>query len=466
MTPSSWDRFPSRRRPPPPGGRQAPERAKRGSRGFSSTWWGAAWVEALEQRARLDPNRLPRGRTYARQGHVLDIDLAAGSITAEVAGSRATPYTVTIRLRTFDDVEWARVADAIASKAAHAAALLDGELDPGVVDDARAVGVELLPDAGDLQPRCTCPDWADPCKHAAAVCYLVAPLLDEDPFELFALRGRTRAELLAAVRERRSGGPGPGDAGGRSGRSGPPAAGGGEPTSAPDAGHDESDHAAASPAERDAGVVARAAWERAADGSGGPPPVLPPVPAAAPRPGSPAPWPSEPPAELATSGRALRNLAADAAARAWGMVRQGDASGLHLDAASDLARRAAAAMGTERWEEVVSRCDLAPRDLAAVAIAYRHGGAEGVALLDAPAWSPPPAAMAEARTALEASGLPARSLRVSQNRVTVARWRAQLRVDRDGRWWGFAKQGNRWQLATPGHLDIDDAIDALASAVE
>ena len=194
------------RRPPPPGGRAAPASAGRGSRGFSSTWWGTAWIDALERRARLDPNRLPRGRTYARQGYVLSIDLEPGRITAAVAGSRPTPYIVSIRVRTFSDAEWEGVYDVIASRAAHAAALLDGDLEPGVVDDAREAGVELLPDADDLRPSCSCPDWADPCKHAAAVCYLVAPELDEDPFRLFALRGRSRDELLAGVRARRGGG--------------------------------------------------------------------------------------------------------------------------------------------------------------------------------------------------------------------------------------------------------------------
>ncbi|MDZ7732555.1 MAG: SWIM zinc finger family protein [Acidimicrobiia bacterium] len=91
------------------------------------------------------------------------------------------------------------------SRAAHAAALLDGDLEPGIVERPRAAGVELLPDAGHLQPRCSCPDWADPCKHAAAVCYLVADELDADPFALLELRGRRRDDVLAALRRRRAG---------------------------------------------------------------------------------------------------------------------------------------------------------------------------------------------------------------------------------------------------------------------
>ncbi|HVM01517.1 MAG TPA: SWIM zinc finger family protein, partial [Acidimicrobiales bacterium] len=234
-------------------------------RGFAETWWGRAWVDALEHRARLDPNRLPRGRTYARHNRVEDLHTAPGEVTAKVWGRQRSPYKVRIRVRTFSEAEWAGVTGAVAAKAAHAAALLDGELDPGVVDDAGTAGVALLPDAGDLQPRCSCPDWADPCKHSAAVCYLVAGLLDEDPFRLLELRGRRRPEVLAAVRRARAGATGSG-------------AGGVGPTEGP------------APGGRvpDAGVPAAAAWRRPL----GALPAVPPGPAA---PGRPAPWHADPP---------------------------------------------------------------------------------------------------------------------------------------------------------------------------
>ncbi|MDQ6716518.1 MAG: SWIM zinc finger family protein, partial [Actinomycetota bacterium] len=184
---------------PPPGKRRPEAR-----RVFGQTWWGKAWVDALEQRARLDPNRLPRGRAYARRGSVGPLAVQPGEIRASVRGSRVTPYIVQVRVRVFEDKEWERLLDAIAAKAAHTAALLDGELPPDVVADAAEVGVDLLPVAGEVGPRCSCPDWADPCKHAAAVVYLVADMLDEDPFSLLLLRGRTRDEVLAALRQRRS----------------------------------------------------------------------------------------------------------------------------------------------------------------------------------------------------------------------------------------------------------------------
>src|SRR5262249_954246 len=108
------------------------------------------------------------------------------------------PYHVVIAVRPFTDAEWDEVLDAIAAKAAHAAALLDGELLPEIVDDG-----DLLPGPGDLVPNCSCPDWADPCKHAASVCYLTADLPDDDPFVLFTIRGRNRNEVLRAIRARR-----------------------------------------------------------------------------------------------------------------------------------------------------------------------------------------------------------------------------------------------------------------------
>ena len=175
---------------------------------FGSTWWGRAWVEALEHRARLDPNRLPRGRSYARWNMVSRLEVGRGEVRAVVQGSRAQPYAVRVRVRQFGDDEWEQVFAAIASRAANAAALLDGELEPGVAEAAAAAGVDLLPGAGELQPRCSCPDWADPCKHSAAVCYLVADQLDADPFALFLLRGRDREQVMAGVRHQRGWGPG------------------------------------------------------------------------------------------------------------------------------------------------------------------------------------------------------------------------------------------------------------------
>ncbi|TDD18652.1 hypothetical protein E1218_25585, partial [Kribbella turkmenica] len=173
-------------------------------RPFGATWWGRAWLEALEQRARLDPNRLSRGRSYARRGSVLDLTVSPGEVEAFVQGSRVTPYQVTVRIRAFTTAEWDAVLDVVSAQIGRVAALLDGELPPEVVDDVHAAGLDLLPGAGEVLTNCSCPDFAVPCKHSAAVCYLIADALDDDPFALLLLRGRPRDDLLTALRSRRS----------------------------------------------------------------------------------------------------------------------------------------------------------------------------------------------------------------------------------------------------------------------
>ena len=174
--------------------------------GPGHTWWGRAWLDALEQRAKLDPNRLPRGQDYARTGAVGDLVLAPGEARARVQGRRSQPYETRIRVRQFTEQEWDRVLDSVSAQLGRAAALLDGELPPEVADDVTAAGLDLLPGPGEVGPRCNCPDDADPCKHAAAVCYQVAGALDADPFALLLLRGRTRGEVLSGLRTRRRGG--------------------------------------------------------------------------------------------------------------------------------------------------------------------------------------------------------------------------------------------------------------------
>ena len=118
---------------------------------FGSTWWGKAWIDALEKRAVHDPNRLPRGRTYARRGHAGELQFAQGEVRGRVIGTRPEPYDVLLTVREFRADEWDCVLDAIVAKAAHAAALLEGELSPEIVADAQSVEVELLPASGELR---------------------------------------------------------------------------------------------------------------------------------------------------------------------------------------------------------------------------------------------------------------------------------------------------------------------------
>ena len=417
-------------------------------RGFAETWWGRAWVDALEHSARLDPNRLPRGRTYARTNRVEDLQVAPGEVRASVWGRRRTPYKVRVRVRTFSDAEWAAVTAAVATKAAHAAALVDGELDPGVVEDARSAGVALLPDAGDLQPRCSCPDWADPCKHSAAVCYLVAGLLDGDPFRLLELRGRRRPEVLAAVRRARArevaggvggGGPVAGSvpAGRRRRQGDQPAPGDG--VLAPPL-----------PA-RDKGMAAADAWRRPLAAL----PAVPPAPAVA---GRPAPWHADPPDAAPFTADGLRSLVSDAAGRAAALATGAGRSGLDLDEREDLARRADAVLESGGIADMARRAGCPPTALVATALAWRHAGAAGLRVLDEDDWRPPTATMVTAREALVAAGLAPSKVRVRQNRVALGPGE-EVRLARDGRWYRFAKRAGRWEIVAPPADAPDELVE-------
>jgi uncharacterized Zn finger protein len=164
---------------------------------FAETWWGNAWVTALEEGA-LDAKRLARGRGYAQEGHVDAITVTPGLVLAYVRGSRPRPYRVQVRLRTLDDADWTRFLDTVAERPGHIAALLDKEMPQSLAE----CGVPLLPRPGDLDPHCSCPDRGHPCKHAAALCYQTARLLDADPFVLLLLRGRGERGLLDALSRR------------------------------------------------------------------------------------------------------------------------------------------------------------------------------------------------------------------------------------------------------------------------
>ncbi len=397
-----------------------------GRRSFGATWWGRAWIDALEHRARLDPNRLPRGRTYARQGRAGAVRLGPGLVTATVAGRRPSPYKVRLRLRRFDAEEWDRVLEAVAGKAGHAAALLDGDLDPGIVDDARAVGVELLPDAGELEPRCSCPDWAEPCKHAAAVCYLVADELDDDPFALFELRGRSRDQVLADLRRRRSA----------------------------SAKADSRSASSAAVVAVDAGMPAKEAWRRPLAELPGPLPVRD-------HPGRPAPWSVDPPVGAPFTAAGLHALVTDAAARAWRVGRGEGSSDLGLDADADEARRAADALGGEAWARVAGRSTLAPVELARRAMAWRHAGEDGLQALAERPWAPPPITMAAAREAVVGAGVARSKVRVDGNRLTFA-GDVQLRLGRNGRWYRFEKRSGRWHLTAAPAQEPDELVDPPA----
>lgn len=200
--PSAWESDPwyppSRPRPVADG---IAAKTTRGA--FGASWWGKRWIAALEQFGW--GSRLQRGRSYARKGQVISLDVAPGQVQARVQGSARTPYRVTLGLPVLTDAQWAGVLDALAQQAIFAAQLLAGELPQDIEQVFAQAGAPLFPQAAsDLITRCSCPDLANPCKHIAAVYYLLGERFDDDPFLIFQLRGRTQAALLAALRERRT----------------------------------------------------------------------------------------------------------------------------------------------------------------------------------------------------------------------------------------------------------------------
>lgn len=208
-----WYPRPSKRRPA--NGIRA--RAQ-GQKQFGQTWWGGKWLSALERL--VDSARLGRGRSYARSGQVLNIDIRAGRVDAKVQGSQPKPYSVRIEIQPLPDQAWERVITAMAAQALFAAKLLAGEMPPNIEEAFAAARANLFPtQRGDLVTDCSCPDYANPCKHVSAVYYLLSEQFDADPFLLFQLRGRSRDQVTAALRARRAAA-GPGEVDGRGAEAG------------------------------------------------------------------------------------------------------------------------------------------------------------------------------------------------------------------------------------------------------
>ncbi|WP_437593616.1 SWIM zinc finger family protein [Sorangium sp. So ce1000] len=197
--PARWAPFRGETGPKPP----PPARGIRMKRA-GTTWWGKRWVEALERMAPEDTGRLARGRTYARAGRTHDLTVKPGLVTARVTGSQPRPYKVILTIARLDDATWAKVIAAMAKRAKFAAELLAGQM-PEEIDEAfRSAGTSLFPERPeDLTTACSCPDMANPCKHVAAAHYVLGEALDKDPFLLFELRGRTREQVIEAIRAAR-----------------------------------------------------------------------------------------------------------------------------------------------------------------------------------------------------------------------------------------------------------------------
>ena len=171
-------------------------RSTRGAIG--QTWWSGRFIAVLE--SIIVGGRLERGRNYARRGQVISLDVGPGMVGALVQGSRFQPYRVRVGLTAFGKPEWSRLERAFAESAWYSAKLLAGEMPEDIEEVFGQLGLTLFPaSSAELAMECSCPDWQVPCKHIAAVFYLLAEAFDDDPFAILAWRGRDREELLASL---------------------------------------------------------------------------------------------------------------------------------------------------------------------------------------------------------------------------------------------------------------------------
>ncbi|WP_399092559.1 SWIM zinc finger family protein [Streptomyces sp. BBFR2] len=476
---------------------------------FATTWWGRAWLDNLETIA-LDPARLSRGRGYARDGHVDTVNITPGRVLATIRGSRPRPYSAEIRLRTLPDEEWDTLLETVAAQPDHLAALLAKKLPETLAHGT----VPLLPGSGDFTLRCSCPDHGRPCKHAAALCCHLARLLDADPFVLLLLRGRGERELLGELTRRSAvhtarethrhreshttdtprDTAGPHAAHGPRPTEPPPAdthRTGGPPrplapaphrtppespgpaaeapsTPAPHHGHPQA------PAPRSAstprGVPARDALAAR---------PRPPLPPPLPLPDAPGTTPALPDGTgLPFDPAALEFLAADAASRAHTRLATAGHPGARRPAQSDPAtaltpwqdalRLAATAHPTAGltsatralFRDLAAATGRTIEDVARSVAAWRQGGREGLALLEAP-WDPPAGDFDRARSALLAAGHP--PLRPEHNRLTDPDRRHQLRFGHDGRWYPYESDpgADVWWPTGPADPDPATALRNL-----
>ncbi|MFH8448973.1 SWF or SNF family helicase [Streptomyces fungicidicus] len=394
-------------------------------RGFARTWWGTAWLTALEDTA-LDNGQLKAGRGLARAGAVGAVSVRPGRVTAVVQDRDGTAHRADVLLQELSGEQWERFLAMAVERAGHVAALLDGEMPTQLVEDAEPAGVELLPGIGDLEPECGCDAW-DHCAHTAALCYQVARLLDEDPFVLLLMRGRGERALLEALRTRSE-------------------ASAGRPGAGP-----EGVDAAEAYAARD--IL----------------PSLPDAPALPPEPGVPPAWDTEAEPGGGIDPAALEFLAARTAVRARRLLAEalGDGHGRQPvepepAVARDAVRLADGEPGRAVADRLAEGSGRGREGLAVAVRAWRHGGAEALAVLDEE-WTPAGERLARARAALESAwdGDERPELRSRANRWTVVGAPAQLRLGRDGRWWPYREERGRW---VPAGGPSRDPATALASA--
>lgn len=170
--------------------------------GRAGTWWSERFLGALGPL--LAARQLQRGRSTARKGEVTQLDIGPGAVVARVQRAGEEPYEVRLLLPVIDEESWERILDDLAARSLYAARMLAGDLPPEIEEVFAAQGESLLPGPlSRLTTACTCPEWENPCTHAAAVCCLLAEAIDAEPFSVLWWRGMAKDAVLAALGERR-----------------------------------------------------------------------------------------------------------------------------------------------------------------------------------------------------------------------------------------------------------------------
>ncbi|WP_030384184.1 SWF or SNF family helicase [Streptomyces sp. NRRL S-241] len=394
-------------------------------RAFARTWWGHAWLRALEDSA-LDGAQVKQGRRYARSGAVGAVSVRPGGLTAVVRDPDGTAHRTDVLVQEFTEAHWDRLLGLAAAEAGYIAALLDREVPPELAEDAAAAGVELLPGIGDLDPRCDCGEW-DHCPHTAALCYQVARLLDQDPFVLLLLRGRGERELVEELEERSTAG-----------------------AQAPSEPADEGIPAA---------VVFAAGRVR---------PALPPLPGLPQAPGQPPTLDTETEPEPDLDVDAVEFLAQAAATEAHRRLAEALAPGhaerapaAPLTLSEDAVRLTAEAGDFRVRSRLAAATGRSRADMELAVRAWGFGAAPGLAALESD-WTPDRSTLARARAALVAAWADGEApvLRRVRARWTEAGTDRQLRLGREGRWWPYHREAGRWIPSGPSAPDPGSALEA------
>ena len=373
--------------------------------------WGGAWLALIESsRSGFAAADLERGRSYAQHDWRFDVDLEPGEASALARSGPRLTYRAVVAAPVLDDEGWDQLLSLIADSSARTAALLDRELDIDVLGEAKAAGIALFPSPSSLTVTCECRSDVKPCRHAAAVLYVLADAFDEDPFDLLLFRGKEASDVIAAVGAIRAGRTADGEDDG------------GNPSTAQvndgaQIGDGTQSAAGSMPVMPDA-MSATAAWNRETT----------PVPQSLAPPTAPGAvdFGAEPPRSAPFTSRGLGALATETAQRAFAMVTSGESAHLDLSRTVDLARRAAEAEHTDRWASVVSASPLSGQAMRQRAQAWRLAGAAGVNVLDN---------VAETRKVTD---------------------ELQFRQGLSGEWFRFEKVSGRWTMVA-GPLDEPDA---------